>query len=56
MDPNGMLCWEDVAIDTFTNNTLLRWLHKQSDALTAVDSPGTSPSLKVHGRLHQKQA
>ena len=34
LDPNGLLCWENVAINTFTNATLLPWLHDQRDALT----------------------
>ena len=34
LDPNGILCWENVAINAFTNATLLPWLHEQRDALT----------------------
>lgn len=48
LDPNGILCWENVAINEFTNSTLLPWLHKQRDALTlGTDRKGTY--LKVRG-------
>lgn len=36
LDPNGSICWENVAIDAFTNATLLPWLHVQHDALTVA--------------------
>ena len=34
LDPNGILCWENVAINAFTNATFLPWLHGRRDALT----------------------
>lgn len=43
LDPNGIICWEKVELDTFTNATLLHWLYQQNDLLTtsARDSTGT---------------
>jgi hypothetical protein len=51
LDPNGLHCWEDVHIDSFTNETLLAWLHDQSDALTVGKLPGTALPLQVSGYL-----
>lgn len=51
LDPNGLHCWEDVHIDTFINETLLSWLHDQSDALTVGKLPGTALPLQVSGIL-----
>lgn len=45
-----MLCWEDVTIDSFTNNTLLSWLHQQEDPLISDQFSGTHEQLKVQGR------
>ncbi|DBA85767.1 TPA: hypothetical protein ACH3X1_005325 [Trebouxia sp. C0004] len=47
LDPNGLHCWEDVHIDSFVNETLLAWLHDQSDALTVGKLPGTSLPLQL---------
>jgi len=58
LDPNGVMCWEDVGIDEFTNATLLPWLHSQHDALTLsnYDPSGktlqASSSLLCKGTLH----
>jgi len=49
LDPNGLHCWEDVHIDSFINETLLSWLHDQSDALTVGKLPGTALPLQVFG-------
>ena len=51
LDPNGLHCWEDVHIDIFINETLLSWLHNQSDALTVGKLPGTALPLQVSGYL-----
>ena len=50
LDPNGVLCWEDILIDSFTNNTLLLWLRQQEDPLISEQPSGTREQLKVQGR------
>ena len=50
MDPNGVICWEDVAIDDFTNATLLHWLHNQHDALTMSTEDITGTILQASSR------
>ncbi len=52
LDPNGLHCWEDVQVDSFINETLLAWLHDQSDALTVGKLPGTALPLQVSGYFH----
>lgn len=34
LDPNCPLCFEDVGIDDYTNQTLLPWIRELKDALT----------------------
>ena len=51
LDPNGLHCWEDVHIDSFSNETLLSWLHDQSDALTVGKLFGTALPLQVSAYL-----
>ena len=46
LDPNSHLCWEPVAIDPYTNATLLAWVHGLRDPLTAY-------SLEPQGRYLQ---
>ncbi|KAK9806624.1 hypothetical protein WJX73_001273 [Symbiochloris irregularis] len=41
LDPNFVLCWQQITVDAFTNSTLLPWLHGLRDELTVTDySPG----------------
>ena len=40
LDPNGVICWEQVELDSFTNGTLLHWLYQQHDVFTMTDSKG----------------
>ncbi|KAK9813200.1 hypothetical protein WJX72_010477 [[Myrmecia] bisecta] len=49
LDPNFYLCWEEVPIDTYTNSTLLAWVHGLRDPLTAYPSvPEGQPLLIDH--------
>ena len=47
LDPNGVICWEDVQLDAFTNATLLHWLHQQHDVLTMSDRDRTGAPVQV---------
>lgn len=47
LDPNGIICWEEVDIDSFTNATLLQWLHRQQDALTMSDHDSIGEPLQA---------
>ena len=49
LDPNGVICWEEVDLDAFTNATLLHWLYQQNDVLTL--STRDSTGLPVQARL-----
>ncbi len=51
VDPNGVICWENVEIDDFTNATLLPWLHSQHDALTLSNQDRSGRTLQVRSRL-----
>ena len=51
LDPNGVICWENVDIDDFTNATLLPWLHSQHDALTLSNHDRSGRPLQVSSRL-----
>lgn len=51
LDPNGVICWENVDIDDFTNATLLPWLHSQHDALTLSNHDRSGTILQVSSRL-----
>ena len=51
LDPNGVICWENVDIDDFTNATLLPWLHSQHDALTLSNHDRSGRTLQVSSRL-----
>ena len=47
LDPNGVICWEEVELDAFTNATLLRWLYQQHDVLTMSDRDRTGEPVQV---------
>ena len=51
LDPNGVICWENVEIDDFTNATLLPWLHSQHDALSLSNQDRSGRTLQVRSRL-----
>lgn len=47
LDPNGVICWEKVDLDAFTNATLLHWLYRQHDVLTTSDSDTTGEPVQA---------
>lgn len=49
MDPNSGMCTEDVAIDAFTNRTLLSWVYNLNDALTLSKTVPNGVPLQVCG-------
>ena len=51
LDPNGVICWEEVDIDGFTNATLLQWLHQQHDALTKSDQDSVGEPLQASASI-----
>ncbi|KAA6426725.1 MAG: hypothetical protein FRX49_03835 [Trebouxia sp. A1-2] len=51
LDPNGVMCWEDVGIDDFSNATLLPWLHSQHDALTLSNYDRSGKLLQASSRV-----
>ena len=49
LDPNGIVCWEEVDLDALTNATLLHWLYQQHDVLTM--STHDSTGIPIEARL-----
>jgi hypothetical protein len=47
MDPNCELCYEEVGVDGFTNETLLHWVYRLTDALTATPTNPEGQPLQV---------
>ena len=47
LDPNGVICWEEVEMNAFTNATLLHWLYQQHDVLTMSDRDSTGETVQV---------
>ncbi len=52
LDPNCFLCYEEVGIDAFTNETLLPWVHGLKDAFTATTMNPQGNPLEVSLQFH----
>jgi hypothetical protein len=51
LDPNCPLCFEEVGIDEYTNQTLLPWIRGLKDALTATADNPEGLDLEVIAEL-----
>lgn len=47
MDPNGVICWENIEVDELTNATLVDWLYHQHDFFTITSHDKTGTPLQV---------
>jgi hypothetical protein len=53
VDPNAYLCWEEIPLDAFTRETLVRYVYNLKDPLTATQDNPEGDYLKVSSISNQ---